>query len=801
MITVKDSCMFLHTNNTTYSFGVMPTGHLEHFYYGKRISGSDSTGLHTVDAGLREQNEFVCGNSIAYDKTHSGICLEDKALEFSGYGNGNINEPSIEMQYADGSITNDFVYVSYTIVKGKKKLQTLPSANGNKDNCEQLIITLKEKEHEVYVYLTYSVYEDTDIIVKSAIVENKMKESATLLRLMSNQLDFCEGKFVFHTFNGSWATEMHHNTTPLSGSRLVNSTYVGTSSNRANPFTMLATPQTSENFGDCYGLNLVYSGNHYTSVEQSSYGKVRLVSGINPQSFSWNLKPNSQFEAPEAVLTYSADGFNGMSKNMHKFVRQFIVRGTWQYKERPILLNSWEACYFNINEKKLLTLAKAGAKVGIELFVMDDGWFGHRDDDTSSLGDWDVNKKKLPGGIERLAQKVNNLGMDFGIWVEPEMVNEDSECYKKHTNWVIANPNRTQSLGRNQMILDLCNPEVQQYIIDEMTKVFSSGNISYVKWDMNRIISDSYSQYLNPEQQGEFFHRYYIGLYHVLNTLMSNFPDILFEGCASGGNRFDLGMLCYFPQIWGSDDTDAHERVQIQLGYSYGYPQNTVTAHVSSCPNHQTLRNTELESRFNVATFGNLGYEFNLSDLSATELDAIKEQVKTYKQWRKTLQFGQFYREKTDIMGTNLSCGDIDGTISWTIVDQNKKNAVGFTYRALTRPNNFFMCYKAMGLEPQTQYHFYNKEFKRNIKEFGSLINMASPVHIKEGSVAQSVAEKFVKLGGDKEDAILYGDRLMNAGYKTKQAFGGNGFNDKTRIYKDFASRLYFMEAIEEDCN
>lgn len=775
MINVNKSCMFLHTCNTTYAFGVMDSGHLEHYYYGRRISGNDSV-------GIREQQAFVCGNGIAYCDKYPEICLEDQALEVSGYGVGDIREPFVEMQYSDGSFTNDFIYHSYRIEKGKKALLKLPSATGTKENCEQLVVTMKERYHDMFLDLTYSVYYDTDVIVKSAMLRNETKATTLITRLMSNQLDFCEGDYSLHTFNGSWASEMHKSETVLQGARVVNSSFAGTSSNRANPFVMLADCETTEEYGDCYGLNLIYSGNHYTSLEKNSYGKVRLVSGINPTSFRWMLRSGATFQTPEAVLTYSDKGFSGMSANMHQFVREFIVRGKWQYKERPVLLNSWEACYFDINERKLVNLAKAGSKVGIELFVMDDGWFGHRNDDTSSLGDWVVNEKKLPGGIERLAEKINGLGMDFGIWVEPEMVNEDSQLFKDHIDWVVRNRNRSQSLGRNQMILDLTNSEVQDYIIEAMTKVFSSGNISYVKWDMNRIVSDSFSPHLGITGQGAFYHQYYLGLYHVLDTLMKQFPNILFEGCAAGGNRFDLGMLCYFPQIWGSDDTDAHERVQIQIGYSYGYPQSVISAHVSACPNHQTLRTTDLDTRFNVATYGLLGYEFNLTELSKGELETIKGQVATYKKWRKTLQFGDFYRGRTT------------GDVSWTVVNKEKDKAVGVTYRALAKPNHFFMNYKAKGLDARKTYHFYSVERKRSIKEFGTMVNMASPIHIKEGSVVQNVADHFMKMKGDIENGYISGDRLMYSGYKTKQAFGGTGFNELVRIYKDFSTRLYFME-------
>ncbi|MDE6740434.1 MAG: alpha-galactosidase, partial [Lachnospiraceae bacterium] len=356
-------------------------------------------------------------------------------------------------------------------------------------------------------------------------------------------------------FNGAWAREMKRTDTRLMSGRHVNASYTGTSSNRANPFVMLSKPETSEDLGDCYGFNLIYSGNHYEAAEVSGYGKTRVVMGINPQSFCFRIGAGECFEAPEAVMSYSHEGYNGMSRHMHRFVREHIVRGKWKHKTRPILLNSWEASYFDINERKLLQLAKAGKEVGIELFVMDDGWFGSRDDDTQSLGDWEVNRKKLPDGVEGLARKVKDLGLDFGIWVEPEMVNVKSKLYEEHPDWVLMIPDKPHSEGRNQRILDLTRKEVQDYIIEEMSRVFSSAEIAYVKWDMNRTVTDYYSSALPAERQGEVAHRYVMGLYRCMKALTERFPEILFEGCAAGGNRFDLGILCYFPQIWASDDT------------------------------------------------------------------------------------------------------------------------------------------------------------------------------------------------------------------------------------------------------
>ena len=574
----------------------------------------------------------------------------------------------------------------------------------------------------------------------------------------------------------------------------MNAAYAGVSSNRANPFVMLSREHTTEDYGDCYGFNLIYSGNHYEAVEVSGYGKTRFVTGINPQSFLWNLMPGEALEAPEAVMTYSHKGYNGMSQHMHAFVREHIVRGEWKKKVRPVLLNSWEAAYFKINESKLLNLAKEAKKVGIELFVMDDGWFGTRNDDTQALGDWEVNTEKLPGGVERLARKIRGLGLEFGIWVEPEMVNVNSNLYRNHPDWTLEIPGKSHSEGRNQRILDLTNVEVQDYVIEAMSKVFSSAEISYVKWDMNRIFSDVYSKNLKPEQQGEVFHRYVMGLYRCMKELTEKFPHILFEGCASGGNRFDLGILCYFPQIWASDDTDAMCRTEIQNGYSYGYPLSTISAHVSACPNHQTLRNTPLETRFNVAAFGLLGYECNLCEMKKEELDAIRTQISNYKEWREVFQFGTFYRGRTfDGEISALRNGDGNFT-EWTCVSKDKSRAVGAIVQKMVVPNTAYQYYQAKGLESHQKYHFYNQALKYNIKNFGGLVNMIAPIHIKQDSVIHNVAAKLVKLDGEIEEYHVYGGVLMHNGVRLKQAFAGTGYNNETRYFQDFDSRMYFME-------
>lgn len=792
MIKENKGFFVLETKHTSYLFGVTGTGHLEHLYYGRKIHVKD-------EIALREKHAFAPGNGIYYDDNNKNFCLEDACLEMSSYGKGDIREPFVEVIHADGSFTSDFLYDSFSITDTKPEFESLPGSYSETGQVEHLLITLKDRGYALVLELHYYVYPECDVITRNAKLINEGQSSVILKRLMSLQLDFSMSDYVFTTFTGEWAREMKRTDIPMQTGKHVNASYAGVSSSRANPFVMLSKEHTTEDSGDCFGFHLIYSGNHYEAVEVSGYGKTRIVTGINPQSFSWELKPGENFEAPEAAMSFSHEGFNGMSRHLHHFIREHIVRGTWKWKQRPVLLNSWEAAYFGIDERKLLRLAKAGKEAGIELFVMDDGWFGERTDDTRSLGDWEVNRKKLPKGLKGLGDKIKAIGLDFGIWVEPEMVNRESRLYRAHPEWTIDIPGRDHSEGRNQRLLDLTNPAVQDYVIEEMTKVFSAADISYVKWDMNRIFSDVYSKYLEPDRQGEVFHRYVCGLYRCMKELTARFPQILFEGCSSGGNRFDLGILCYFPQIWASDNTDALCRAEIQNGYSYGYPMSTVSAHVSACPNHQTLRRTPLETRFHVAAFGILGYECNFCDMGREELAAVKEQIALYKKWREVLQFGDFYRGRNFAEGSGYHTAiglNNQNTMEWTCVAQDKSRAVGMLFQKLVVPNDSFAYYRAKGLEEETCYRFYNRNLKYNLKDFGGLVNMIAPVHIKQDSLVESIAAKVVKLNGEVEVYLVYGDELMYHGVKLKQAFGSVGYNSEVRIYQDFGSRMYFMEKV-----
>ena len=764
MIKADGKVFVLNTKNTTYGFRVMETGQLEHLYYGKSIN-TDEVSV------LAYRRVYAPGNTITYDDAHQNLSLEDVCLEVSAIGKGDLREPMIEVICADGSSSLDFVYDSYEVIKGKPEFKSLPGSYDESGNVETLNITCKDKNHGFTLVLSYSVFEDCDVITRSAKFINTSLEQVKLTRMLSILLDFDYPQMKITSFHGGWTREMNKSDIVLSAGKFVNSSFTGTSSNRCNPLFMLSDADSSEESGSVWGFNLLYSGNHYSATEVSTFKKTRVVYGINPQNFSWTLEPEQIFEAPEAVMTYSSSGFRQMSLNMHEFVREHITRGPWKKKERPILINSWEASYFDFTESSLVKLAKTAKNA-------DDGWFGDRNDDHRALGDWDiVNKKKLPGGLEGLAKKITDLGMMFGLWVEPEMINVDSQLYRKHPDWAIDIPEKNHSEGRFQRLLDFCNPEVVDYMIDVMSDVFSTPGLSYIKWDMNRNFSDYYSKYLPADKQQEVSHRYVLGFYRLLKTLAEKFPDILMEGCASGGNRFDLGVLCYYPQIWASDNTDAISRLSIQDGYSYGYPQSTYTAHVSACPNHQTLRTTPLESRFSVASFGVLGYELNLNDMNTDELAAVKAQIDLYKQYRKTLQFGDFYRLSSD----NL--------YQWNIVDKDKNTSVAMLMQRNIVAGDQYLKLKLTGLAPEKKYNFFGYDLEYNVKGI-------VPIHIRQDSLVNSIEAKYVKKPGVTENYLAYGDILNENGVKLVQSFEG-GENDKLRYLPDFGARLYFTKKVD----
>lgn len=786
MIQADNQLFALHTVHTSYVFMADEVGNLINLHYGEKISVSGQ-----AKEALRQKASNQNGCSIIADTALPNQTLDDVCLELGTRGMGDMREPFVELVYEDGSRTSDFRFESFSIEK-KRSLAELPAAYDEQGEAQSLTVVLKEKNHDVRLELVYSVFEACDCITRYAVLHNDGKQPVKVLRLMSGQLDLPLSEAKVVSFHGDWTREMGRYEVVLQAGKFVSDALTGYSSNKSNPFIMIADAETTEEYGSCYASNLIYSGNHRECVEMGGHAKLRYLTGIHPDTFEWTLGSGEVLEAPEAVFTYSHQGYQQISQQMHLFVREHIVRGEWKRKERPILLNSWEAAYFNFKESNLCKLAKAAKDVGVELFVLDDGWFGKRNADNASLGDWYDNTEKLPQGLAGLSAKIRDMGLDFGIWVEPEMVNEDSDLYRAHPEWAVRIPGQQHACGRNQMILDFSQKEVQDYIVDALSDVFTRGQVSYVKWDMNRHMSDYYSQGLDVERQGEFAHRYMLGLYRVLSRLNEKFPHILFEGCASGGNRFDLGILCYMPQIWASDNTDAISRGVIQNGYSYGYPQSVMGAHVSGCPNHQTLRVTPLATRFAIACGGLLGYECNLCDLKKEELAEIAAQIALYKKWRKTLQFGQLYRLK----GTRRAPFDTD-VIRWNIVGEDADCAVGIVLQGQVISNYSHHTFKTKGLDDDKMYHFYNIPVKYDIHRMGDLVNTIAPIHIKQDSLVHDVVAKFVKLDGEVEDVTVSGSLLNHSGVRLAQSFAGIGFGANTSLYQDYDAKMYFMESVK----
>jgi len=782
MILYSESKNLFHiqTESCSYMLKILPSGHLTHLYYGKKVRHNDN--FENFD---REKN-LAMGSMTSYDEAKPGFSLNHEMLEYSSSGKGDYRDPSISLTSADGNRTFDFLYDSHTITEGKKPLEGLPSSQAAEDETiYTLEVMLTDQVYNVSLVLSYSTYPDKDIITRNTKIINNSAAIIAIDKVSSVSLDFDHFDFDLITLDGAWIRERHvHRRTLDHGKTEINSRK-GVSSPDHNPFLILCDEETTEKHGNSYGFALMYSGNHSCSAEVDTHDNTRVQLGINHFDFVWNLNQGDSFQTPEAVMAFSDRGLNALSLLFHNFIRDNIVRGVWKYKERPILINNWEATYFDFNEKKLLKLAKEAKALGMELFVLDDGWFGKRQDDRSSLGDWTVNYKKLPGGIKGLADKIKKTGLDFGIWVEPEMISKDSDLFRSHPDWLVHSPGRAPSPGRFQFLLDLANKDVCDYIYNSMRDLFNSADISYVKWDMNRNFSDVFSPVLSPESQKEFSHRYILGLYGILERLTKEFPEILFESCASGGSRFDLAMFSYMPQIWTSDNTDAVERLHIQTGSSFLVPTSVMGAHVSAMPNHQVLRNTPIESRFNTAAFGLLGYELDLTKLNNFEKKVIRRQIKFYKKYRKLLQFGDFFRIENPT--GNEKC-------LWLIISKDKEEAILGYYQILAGPNPSSERYPLSGLDQNILYKVENREQFMDIRQFGDLINMILPVSIKEnGKIHSTIADNYLyRL--EMTEFRAFGDQLMNRGFVPKQQFYGTGLDDSIAYIGDFGSRLFVIK-------
>jgi len=572
------------------------------------------------------------------------------------------------------------------------------------------------------------------------------------------------GEFEMTSFHGGWAAEMGKNTVPVSRSRCVIDSTTGASSNMHNPGFLLSEPDATEDAGVVYGFNLVYSGNHYASAQGSQQGLTRVMQGINPVNFCWDVAPGETFETPEAVMTCSAEGFGGMSRRMHRFVMDHIVPEYWADRERPVLYNSWEGCMFDFDQKRLLDLAKRAKNLGCELFVLDDGWFGVRNNDRAGLGDYHVNTKKLPNGIAGLSAKVQNLGMEFGLWFEPESVNEDSDLYRAHPDWALTDGHPT-ILGRHQLLLDLTKPEVRDYIVENVTRILDMSALTYVKWDMNR----------HSVAVGARAHAYILGLYDVLRRIFEPRPYILLESCSSGGNRFDLGMLKFGPQIWCSDNTDPISRLTIQGSLSYLYPQSAFGAHVSASPHAQTLRATPLTTRGNVSFFGCLGYELDLKHLASIEIQEIKAQIEFYKSHRRLFQFGTFHRMKN---GWQVS---LDGVTAAGVFHGLVNAAPGYEQLRLK------------GLDQTKRYHLRTRAQKIRIGQFAHLLKHVAPVDIAPDGAILRTADKVYGLEDGAEGYHVSGAALTS-GIRLLPLFRGTGYDKNQRTQGDFGSNVYLIE-------
>ncbi|MBQ6341942.1 MAG: alpha-galactosidase [Anaerolineaceae bacterium] len=684
----KQNLLTLTTENTGYQMCIDELGILRHLHYGSR------TGAQDMSYQIIDFDYAFSGNPIQYRRERN-FSLDILPQEYTSFGVGDFRLNSVAVINADGSRAAQFHYVAHEIRKGKYNIPELPASYDNGDEAETLIVTLRDEVTGLTVKLYYGVFEKLDIITRYAEICNDGKAPVTLEKAASLCLDLPHGNWDLMHFWGKHAMERQPERQPIGHCITTVGSTRGTSSHQQNPFIIVCDHEATEDHGDCYGMMLAYSGGFKAELENNQINSVRAVMGIDDTYFSWKLEPGQSFHTPEVILSF-ADGLTALSHNYHHFIRHNVCRGKHHLEKRPVLINNWEATYFDLNEDKMYALAKEAAALGIDQFVLDDGWFGARYDDNAGLGDWFVNYDKLPNGLDSLIEKINGLGMKFGIWVEPEMVNEDSDLYRAHPDWALSAPDRTPTFGRNQLVLDMSNKDVVEYLYGCLSTLLKEHNIAYIKWDFNRSVCDVYSHALPADRQGEVSHRFVLGLYNLLDRLTTEFPDVLFEGCSGGGGRFDAGMLYYTPQIWLSDDTDAIERLIIQGGTSYGYPVSTMGAHVSAAPNHQTGRTTPINTRGIVAMSGAFGYELDLTKLPESDKEAIRRQVQRYHQDEILIHQGRYYR-LTDVTKGYFT--------AWQIVSEDKSKSLVNLVITSPQPNPEPLHIRFKGLDPNANYH------------------------------------------------------------------------------------------------
>ena len=677
----------LDTPGSTYLISIVDEeGFLCHTYYGRRIPDDNMGYLLRLPAG---------GVDFRNNGRQADLmgCLP---VEYPGHGLGDFRESCLQAETPEGYRSCGLTYLSHKIYSGKPALPGLPATYGGEGDCATLELRCHDRYLDLEVSLLYTAFEKLDVICRSARIENRGGKPVTLTAALSACLDMDNKDFDLITLHGSWAYERMVSRRPVAWGRQGAGSLQGISSAEEHPFLALAEHTATQDQGQVYAMHLVYSGNFLAQVEMSQQEQLRAVIGIHPRDFAWRLAPGESFQTPEAVLAYSSTGLDGMTHALHDLYRNHLTRGPWKDKPRPSLVNNWEATYFKFDTEKLLDIARTAAARGIEMLVLDDGWFGCRDTDTNSLGDWVVNEKKLPGGLKYLADEVNKLGMKFGLWVEPEMVCPDSNLFRAHPDYALQIPGRPPMLSRTQLVLDLSRKEVRDCIYDQLRKVLSSANIEYVKWDMNRPLTDVASFCLEGERQGELFHRYVLGVYELQERMLTDFPHLLLENCASGGGRFDPGMLYYSPQIWTSDNTDAVDRLRIQEGTALIYPLSTMGAHVAACPSHTNGRSTPFETRGLVSLPGCFGYELDLTKLTEEELAMIPGQLENYRKYGPVFHDGDYYRL--------ASYGENQEYDALMAVTKDKKTAVIDYVHVMSRQRRRDVLLPLRGLDAEKRY-------------------------------------------------------------------------------------------------
>lgn len=689
----------LYNKEISYIIHILPNGHVGNLYFGKKIDHY-KTYNHLFEGIYRPLAAYVYEGDNKFS-------LQNTRQEYPTFGLSDFRKGAFLIKQENGSEISDFKYESHKIIEGKLKLKGLPQTYvENKEDATTLEITLLDEVIKSKLKLYFTIFEDRAVITRSASFLNLSNKSINIEKAMSFNLDLPDSNYNMIQLNGAWGRERHVYDRSIKEGTQGFYSLKGASSAEFNPFLALRRSNTDEFSGEVIGFSLVYSGNFMAEIDVDTYNQTRIMMGIHPDRFSWPLNLNEEFYTPEVVIVYSDKGLNYMSQVYHSLYRECLMRGKWKNSVRPILLNSWEALSFSIDEEKIKELATNASKLGVELFVLDDGWFGKRNNDNAGLGDWTVNKEKFPNGLNEIIEYINKLGMDFGIWIEPEMVNKESELYRSHPDWIIHDPNRKPSHTRNQYTLDFSRDEVVDHIYNQIEKLLSDYNISYVKWDMNRYITECYSKDKGANLQGTVYHKYILNVYKLYDKLTTRFPNILFESCSSGGARFDPGMLYYAPQTWTSDNTDAIERIKIQYGSSLVYPLISMGSHVSESPNQQVFRETALETRANVAYFGNLGYELDVNNLSDVEKEEIKKQIQFYKENIEVFQFGKFYRIKNPY-NNNIS--------AWMVKSNDEKTIILGCYKLLNHANEGKERVKLFGLDKDGDYKLsypYEKEFK-----------------------------------------------------------------------------------------